>query len=56
MLRALWQARQKLTRDRDLPLSTRLAKSVRCAQESATAPLYLRAVDELDPERFVHRS
>ena len=45
MLESLWRARDKLTRDRGLPLATRVAKSVRYARGLLLAPVYLRGVD-----------
>ena len=47
MLSALWRARDKLRRDRHLPWSTVLTKSVRYVYETLLAPVHLRAVDEV---------
>ena len=47
MLGSLWRARDKLRRDRNLPLSTALGKAVRYAFETLLAPVHLHAVDEV---------
>jgi acetyltransferase-like isoleucine patch superfamily enzyme len=47
MFQVLWRAREKLSRDSHLPLSTRMAKAVRYTGEILLAPLHLHAVNEL---------